>query len=93
MKKRETKQTFTKKWTQRILWISLIDLQLPFILAFLDKTEIAESLATAIVTEIIGVTIGYMLKSYFETKAEKKQEYEYRRLEMNYDDEDAEEEE
>lgn len=75
--KRLTKLTFTKMWVNRILWVCLIDMQLPFVLAFLDKTEIAEALAIAIVTEIVALFSGYMAKSYWETKAEKKQEFDY----------------
>ena len=79
MKKRKakTKTTFSKTWINRIMWVCLLDMQLPFVLALLDKTEIAETLAVAIVTEVIGVFCGYMAKSYFETKAEKRQAFEY----------------
>lgn len=45
-------------------------MQFPFILAFLGKENIAETLAIAIVTEIIGVFLVYCAKSFFETKEE-----------------------
>lgn len=73
-KKRFELNTYTKFWVTIILVIALIDMQLPFILAFLDKADIAESLATAIVTEIIAVLLGYMAKSFFETREEKRNE-------------------
>lgn len=61
-------KTYTKKALTCILTISLIDLQLPFVLAFLGRDEIAETLGGLIVTEIIGVFLVYCAKSYFETK-------------------------
>lgn len=56
------------------MMVTLIDLQFPFILAYLGKTEIAETLGGLLVTEIIGVFLVYCCKSFFETKEEKKQE-------------------
>lgn len=51
-----------------IVIISLIDLQLPFILAFFGKEQIAETLGGLIVTELIGVFLVYCAKSFFETR-------------------------
>lgn len=87
MKKKNTKRTtFTKKWINTLLVVAVIDLQLPFILAFLGRDEIAESLAIAIVTEIVGVISGYMCKSYFETKQEKKQALDEKKFTKKYED-------
>lgn len=87
MKKKITKRTtFTKKWINTLLVVAVIDLQLPFILAFLGRDEIAESLAIAIVTEIVGVISGYMCKSYFETKQEKKQALDEKKFTKKYED-------
>ena len=61
-------KTFTKKAMKWIIAVALIDLQFPFILAFLDKTQIAETLGGLIVTEIIGVFLVYCAKSFFETR-------------------------
>lgn len=61
-------KTFTKKAMKWIIAVALIDLQFPFILAFLDKTQIAETLGGLIVTEIIGVFFVYCAKSFFETR-------------------------
>jgi Ca2+/H+ antiporter len=59
---------YTKTMMDRIINVSLIDLQLPFILAYLGKENIAETLGGLIVSEIIAVFLVYCCKSYFETK-------------------------
>lgn len=66
--------TFTKKAVFVILAVSLIDLQLSYILAFLGKEQIAESLSSTIADTIIGVMLGYFLKALFETFFEKREE-------------------
>lgn len=71
-KKQKKFVAFTKKIMIFILIISLLDLQLPFVLAFLGKEQIAETLGGLIVTEIISVFLVYCVKSFFETKEEKK---------------------
>lgn len=45
-------------------------MQFPFILALLGRDNIAETMGTIIVTEIIGVFLVYCAKSFFETKEE-----------------------
>lgn len=72
--KKKTK-TFTKKIISLILIITLIDLQFPFILAFLGREQIAEDLGKILVTEIIGVFLVYCCKSFFETREEKIMEF------------------
>lgn len=67
-------QTYTKKAVTAILIVALIDLQLSYILAFLGKEQIAESLSSEIATVIIGVMLGYFLKALFETFFEKREE-------------------
>lgn len=67
-------ETFTKKAVALILIISLIDLQLSYVLAFLGKEQIAESLSSTIATTIIGVMLGYFFKALFETFFEKREE-------------------
>ncbi len=62
--------TFTKRIVAIILVVALIDMQFPFILAFLGNQQIAEELGKVIVVEIIGVTLVYCLKSFFETREE-----------------------
>lgn len=67
-------KTFTKKAVTIIVVVSLIDLQLSYILAFLGKEQIAESLSSEIATVIIGVMLGYFMKALFETFFEKREE-------------------
>lgn len=66
--------TFTKKAVTVILVVSLIDLQLSYILAFMGKEQIAEALSSAIVEMVVGVMLGYFLKALFETFFEKREE-------------------
>ena len=66
--------TFTKRAVFAILVVTLIDLQLSYILAFLGKEQIAENLSSTIATVIIGVMIGYFMKALFETFFEKREE-------------------
>lgn len=76
-KRREAAQwleTFTKKAVAGILIVSMLDLQLSYLLAFLGKEQIAESLSSTIATTIIGVMLGYFLKALFETFLEKREE-------------------
>ena len=67
-RKRKSKATTTK----RIVWVSLANgigwVWCSYGLAFLGRTEIAESLSRTAVTEIIGVVLLYCLKSLFEKR-------------------------
>ena len=67
-------KTFSKKAVAIILVVSLIDLQLSYILAFLGKEQIAESLSSEIASVIVGVMLGYFMKALFETFFEKREE-------------------
>lgn len=67
-------QTFSKKAVAVILAISLIDLQLSYVLAFMGKEQIAESLSSQIASVIVGVMVGYFMKALFETFFEKREE-------------------
>lgn len=67
-------KTFSKKAVAVILAVSLIDLQLSYILAFMGKEQIAESLSSQIASLIIGVMVGYFMKALFETFFEKREE-------------------
>lgn len=64
--------TFTKALVALITITAVIDLQLSYVLAFLDKIQIAESLSTQICTTIVGVAFVYMVRAYFDTRAEHK---------------------
>lgn len=78
------KRTFTKKWVDIILTVSIIDIQLVFVLAFLGKCQIAETLGVAIVSEVIGVMLGYLCKSYFESYSIAKNDLEQERIKNEY---------
>lgn len=65
--------TFTKKAVFLILFVSLLDLQLSYILAFMGKEQIAETLSSTIAEVIVGVMLGYFLKALFETFFEKRE--------------------
>ena len=78
--KKKDKLTFSKKMVIAILSVSLIDMQLPFILAFLGKPEIAETLAITIVTEIIGTVVTYSAKAFLENKEQEKIKFEKEKI-------------
>jgi uncharacterized protein YacL len=67
------KKTFTKVAVKALLIIGVIDANIPFVLALMDKDPCRE-IGLAFITEIVAVILGYMCKSYFETKQEKRQE-------------------
>lgn len=67
------KKTFTKVAVKALLIIGVIDANIPFVLALLEKDPCQE-IGLAFITEIVAVILGYMCKSYFETKQEKRQE-------------------
>jgi hypothetical protein len=82
--------TFTKKAVAVILIISLIDLQLSYILAFIGKEQIAESLSITIADTIVGVMLGYFLKALFETFFEEREKRLNKKLERNCSSEEDE---
>ena len=55
---------------KKIVWVCLVNgfvwVWCSYILAYLDKPQIAESLSQVAVTEIIGVTLAYAVKSVVE---------------------------
>ena len=75
-KKKNTKQTFTKVWVNRLLWFACLWITFSYVLAAFGMVTIAESLSQTACSTIIGVSLGYLCKSYFETKSEKKLEFE-----------------
>lgn len=70
-KPKKPRLQMSKVLTALILFVALIDLQLSYILAFMGK-EIAETLSVAVVTEIVAVILGYFIKSFNETREEKR---------------------
>lgn len=79
--------TFTKKAVAVILVVSLIDLQLSYVLAFMGKEQIAETLSSTIADTIIGVMIGYFLKALFETFFEKREKRLNKEINKRWEDE------
>ncbi|MBQ2829493.1 MAG: hypothetical protein IJF15_00510 [Oscillospiraceae bacterium] len=59
--------------TKRIVWFCLANgaawVWCSYLLAYLGRGEIAESLSKAAVTEIIGVVLVYCAKALFEKRA------------------------
>lgn len=86
MKKRN-KRTYTKTMVRIIMFFAIVDLQLSYLLAFLGREQIAENLSIVVVTEIIGVSLGYFMKAYFETKQSEKQRLKEQLLNENKGDE------
>lgn len=84
-KNKKKLRQYTKVRVDVILFTSLIDIQFCFLLAFLDKIQIAETLAIALVTEVVAVMACYMLKAFFETNSEKKNELEMERMKRTYE--------
>lgn len=70
--KRRQRRRFTKCAVKVLLAIGTVNATLPFVLSAFDKNPVSE-MGIAWVTEIVAVTSGYLCKSYFETKQEKKQ--------------------
>lgn len=85
--------TFSKKWVNRLMWVAIIDLQLSYLLAFLDKVQIAETLSTTIVVEIIGVMLGYFAKAFFGKREEENLKYKREGQEVYLLQEEPEEQE
>jgi len=71
-KTRFNKKTFTKRAVRAILFIALFDLQLTYVLAFLGREQIAETLSGDICQVVIGTILGYLAKSFFETREEER---------------------
>ena len=62
--------TFTKKMVIIILGVSILWVTLSYILAFMGKDYIAESLSSTVIQVDIATILGYLCKAYFETKEE-----------------------
>lgn len=89
--------TFTKKWVSRLLWFGCIWISWSYVLASFDRVSIAETLSETVAKVIIATILGYLLKAFFETYSEKKNELREKELlndiyEEENDDVDYEEE-
>lgn len=79
--------TFTKKAVAAILVVSLIDIQLSYILAAMGKEQIAETLSSTIVELLVGVMLGYFLKSLSENYLSNREKRLKREFENSIDEE------
>ena len=73
--KRTNKRTYTKRAVTALLVIGVVNGSLPYVLSLLGKEPVVE-IGVAWITEIVAVIVGYLCKSYFETKQERKQDLE-----------------
>lgn len=65
-------ETYTKSLVAIIIFVCLIDLQLTYVLAFVGKEQIAETLSVQICITILGVALVYMIRAFLDTYSEKK---------------------
>lgn len=62
--------TYTKKMVAAILGFSILCISASYVLAFLDKQNTLESLSIQLCITILGVAFVYMVRAYFDSKAE-----------------------
>lgn len=67
-------ETYTKRLVAIVVIVSLVDLQLTYVLAFLGRDQIAETLSNQICITILGTVLVYAIRAYFDTRAEKRDE-------------------
>ena len=65
-------ETYTKRLVAIIVFVGLFDLQLSYILAFLGKDQIAETLSTQVCVTLLGTVLVYIIRAYFDTREEKR---------------------
>ena len=65
-------ESYTKTIVAIVVFVALIDLQLSYVLAFLDKEQIAETLSVQVCITILGTVLVYIIREYFDAKAEKR---------------------
>lgn len=85
-KTEKKKMTFTKTLVSVILFVCLLDIQFVFILAFLGRTQIAETMGVCLASECIATILGYLCKAFFENREIGKNEIENKKIEYNYTD-------
>ena len=64
--------TYTKKMVAVIIIFSILCITTSYVLAFLDKSNTLEGLSTQLCITILGVSFVYMIRAYFDSKAEHK---------------------
>lgn len=66
------KSTYTKKMVTWILVICMVDIQAVFIMAIFDKGAHLEGIVNNLTNTILGVSFIYMIRAYFDSRAEHK---------------------
>ena len=70
------KQTFTKTFTKKItfamLIVGTISANIPYLLSFLGKEPVA-ALGITWVTGVVAISLGYFVRGFKDTNAERKQ--------------------
>lgn len=78
------KETYTKKKVNFLLFVGVMGALMPYLLSAFGRDPVVD-LGKAWLIEIVAVILGYLLKSYSETKQEKKQELENFKAEQRYE--------
>lgn len=68
--------TFTKQKVSFLLFVGVIGAFIPYILSAFDRNPV-EAIGLAWITEIVAVILGYLIKSFNETKEEEKKRLEW----------------
>ena len=79
-------KTYTKKMVKIILPVACVGGMMPFILSMFGRDPVSE-IGVAWIGSVAVTIIGYLMKSYLETKAEKKQELDNFLAGMDIDEE------
>lgn len=87
-------QTFTKLWVRRLLLLLCIWVTWTYILATVSALMGFDSMIVQSLVElsgtainvILGILLGYLCKSFFETREEKKNELEEKEVEREWED-------
>lgn len=64
--------SFTKRWINRLMWFSCFWISMSYYLVLKGYGQYAESLSQTVCVTVIGAMIPYLIKSFFETYFEKK---------------------
>ena len=64
--------TYTKKIVAIILFFSIACITASYVLAYMDKSNTLENLSIQLCITILGVAFVYMVRAYFDSKAEHK---------------------
>lgn len=71
---KKSKIEFTKKWVSIILTFGIFWITLSYVLAFIGRDTIAETLSVKVVITILGTFMTYALKACVENVSKNKKE-------------------